>query len=118
MIHIPDSIFPLNDAGQPVCPKCCKVLKGCTCPSGEPPPKKAAAFTPYIRLEKSGRQGKSVTVIRRLPGDEKVLKELARELKARTASGGTYYIGEDGGTIEVQGDHQAAVRKLLETWRA
>jgi translation initiation factor 1 len=114
MIHIPDSIFPLNDAGQPVCPKCRKVIRECTCPSGEPPPRKALPFTPYIRLEKSGRQGKSVTVVRRLPRDEGFLKQLARRLKAETASGGTYYIGEDGGTIEVQGDHQAAVRKALE----
>jgi translation initiation factor 1 len=114
MINIPDSIFPLNAAGQPVCPKCRKVLKECDCPGGiEPELKKKVPFRPYIRLEKSGRQGKSVTVIRRLPRDEATLRKLARELKLETASGGTYYVDGEGGTIEIQGDHQAAARKVL-----
>jgi translation initiation factor 1 len=113
MIDIPDSIFPLNAAGQPVCPKCRKVLKECDCPGITPKPKKTVPFKPYIRLEKSGRQGKTVTVIRRLPRDEQCLIQLARELKVKTGSGGTYYIGEDGGTIEIQGDHQDTARKVL-----
>jgi translation initiation factor 1 len=113
MIDIPDSIFPLNSAGQPVCPRCRKVLKECDCPGITPGPKKTAPFRPYIRLEKFGRQGKSVTVIRRLPKDEACLRRLAKDLKVKTGSGGTYYIGEDGGVIEIQGDHQEAARNVL-----
>jgi len=113
MINIPDSIFPLNSAGQPVCPKCRKVLKECDCPGIEPVPKKPVSFRPYIRLEKSGRQGKSVTVIRRLPRDEATLRKLAKELKVQTASGGTFYVDGEGGTIEIQGDHQETARKVL-----
>jgi translation initiation factor 1 len=113
MINIPDSIFPLNSAGQPVCPKCRKVLKECDCPGITPEPKKTAPLKPYIRLEKSGRQGKTVTLIRRLPMDEAYLRQLAKELKVQTGSGGTYYVDGEGGIIEIQGDHQEAARKVL-----
>jgi translation initiation factor 1 len=118
MIDIPDAVFPTNDQGQAICPKCRRVVKECTCPVWEPATPKPAAGdrgfgNVYIRLEKSGRSGKTVTVIRRLAVEEKFLSELERALKKKTGSGGTHYVEEDGGTIEIQGDKEKAVREFF-----
>ena len=36
MIDIPDSVFPSNTNGDPICPKCRKDLTLCDCPSFDP----------------------------------------------------------------------------------
>lgn len=121
MIDIPDSILPKNDQGQTVCPRCRNVASACTCPAPEPARPKTSAGpglgNVYVRLEKSGRSGKAVTVVRRLPADENLLAALARELKMKAGCGGTYYIGEDGGTIELQGDRQRSARDFFKNKR-
>lgn len=64
---------------------------------------------PKIRLEK--RVGKAVTVIAGLHTyGEKKLDEIARELKTTLGTGGTV----KGGTIEIQGDKVAAVKKWFD----
>ena len=62
-----------------------------------------------LRLEKSGRGGKEVTVIDGLPRNEALLAELARELKRALGTGGA--VRES--TVEIQGDRREAVRAKL-----
>lgn len=113
MIDIPDSIFPKDEQGNMLCPKCLKGLKDCVCPSFEPPKPKAKRVNPMIRLDKSGRRGKLVTVIRNLPNDEPFLKDLAKTLKVKTGSGGTSYLSDEGGVVEIQGDHRAVLANFF-----
>ena len=113
MIHIPDSIFPKDTQGNPVCPKCRKLLKDCDCPSFDPTKPKMDLFKPTIKLDRSDRQGKKVTMIQGLPADEAYLKELSKTLKVKTGSGGTTYVSEGFGVIEIQGDHRKTIEKIL-----
>lgn len=113
MIDIPDSIFPTDGEGNIICPKCRFCLSGCTCPSWQPRVPRQAKLTPQLRLDKSGRKGKVVTLIEKLPGDEYLLRDLSKGIKAKTASGGTYYCDADQGTIEIQGDHLKTIRAFL-----
>jgi translation initiation factor 1 len=113
MIHIPDSIFPQDTNGRPVCPKCKKLLAACTCLGSPPVMQQWPKFTPKVRLDTSGRKGKVVTMIEGLPRNEKYLKDLAKHLKSKTGSGGTFYFAESGGTIEIQGDHQQIITQIL-----
>jgi translation initiation factor 1 len=115
MIHIPDSIFPKDALGNPVCPKCSKQLKDCSCPSFDPTKPKMDLFKPVIKLDKSNRHGKKVTLIQGLPTDENYLKELSKTLKIKTGSGGTSYVSEGFGIIEVQGDHRKIVERILKS---
>ena len=116
MINIPDSIFPKDSAGKSICPKCQKSVDACSCPSGEAPKKKIIEIklNPKIRIEKSGRKGKVVTMIEGLPRNEHLLKKLAKELKSKTGSGGTHYFAESFGVIEIQGDHQDTIRAFFQ----
>ena len=65
-----------------VCPTCGWPADNCKCSSSfardEPVPAKPTA---KLRMEKSGRGGKTVTVIYDLPRNAPFLKELAQELK-------------------------------------
>ncbi len=66
-----------------------------------------------LRLETANRAGKPVTVIDKLPPTEKFLEGLARKLKNRCGSGGTYRTGHPFGRIEIQGDKREMIRKVL-----
>ncbi len=113
MINIPDSVFPKDAEGNFLCPQCQKKISLCGCPAYEPPKPKARAITPIIRLDKSGRKGKIVTVIKNLPRDDAYLKNLAKTIKMKTGSGGTSYVSDEGGVIEIQGDHALTIKLLL-----
>ena len=113
MIHIPDSIFPKDALGNPVCPKCKKLLKACDCPSFDPTKPKMDLFKPTIRLDKTDRHGKIVTLVQGLPSNETYLKELSKTLKVKTGSGGTFYVAGGFGVIEIQGDHRKMIEKIL-----
>jgi translation initiation factor 1 len=114
MIDIPDFVYPKDPDGNALCPRCKKLVAQCDCPSSEPPKPKSQSIKPSVRLDKSGRRGKVVTLIRALPRNEKYLKDLAKELKVKTGSGGTFYLDEDGGAIELQGDHKKIVMEFLQ----
>ncbi|MCZ7557165.1 MAG: translation initiation factor [Bacteroidia bacterium] len=58
-----------------------------------------------IQLEKKGRKGKGVTVVKGFFHTTADLEQFARELKTRCGSGGT--VKND--TIEIQGDHRETV---------
>ena len=109
MIDIPDFVYPKDSSGNALCPRCHNLVAQCSCPSGEAKKPKAAVIKPSIRLDKSGRRGKVVTLIGALPRNESYLKDLAKKLKVKTGSGGTFYLTEDGGVVEIQGNHKDAV---------
>lgn len=56
----------------------------------------------HVQLEKKGRKGKGVTVVKGFFHTRQDLQDFARELKARCGAGGT--VKDD--TIEIQGDHR------------
>jgi len=61
-----------------------------------------------VSRETGGRGGKTVTVVRGLPGGD--LDGVASELKRRCGSGGAV----KAGTVELQGDHREKAVELLE----
>jgi translation initiation factor 1 len=65
--------------------------------------------TAKLRIERSGRKGKTVTVVDGLPRNQGFLQDLAKELKTACGTGGTAL--ED--RVEVQGDHRDKVRDRL-----
>jgi translation initiation factor 1 len=72
-------------------------------------------FVAVLRIEKSGRGGKTVTVIDQLPKQEIFLRELTSELKKKCGSGGTYSTAGKEGLIEIQGDKRELIKELLTT---
>lgn len=91
------------------CPRCRELVSECTCRRDE---KKPAAVKAALRIEKSGRAGKAVTVIDGLPKIESFLSELAGFLKSRLGAGGKYGYGPRGGFIEIQGEKKDQIRTL------
>ncbi|MBF0570471.1 MAG: translation initiation factor [Candidatus Omnitrophica bacterium] len=113
MIDIPDFVYPKDSKGKALCPRCKKLVAQCDCPFFEGAKPKSQLIKPSIRLDKSGRRGKVVTLIGALPHSEEYLKNLAKELKVKTGTGGTFYLAEDGGVVELQGDHKEVVAQYF-----
>jgi translation initiation factor 1 len=63
--------------------------------------------TAFLRREKKGRKGKTVSLISNLKGD---LKSLQKELQKKCASGGAL----KKGTIEIQGDQFNKIKSVLQ----
>jgi translation initiation factor 1 len=91
-----------------ICARCGWPEHDCRCASGleEPLPEKIAA---RLRIERSGRRGKTVTVVDGLPRNRSFLKALAKDLKRACGTGGTAV--EAG--VEIQGDHRERIREML-----
>lgn len=94
------------------CPKCKELLSECTCP--EETDINEVKITPVLRIEKSGRHGKTVTVIDKLPRSETYVKELTSTLKKKCGSGGTYQLTQKDAFIEIQGDKRELIRAYFE----
>lgn len=96
-----------TDKGR-LCAKCGWPEKDCRCAASldQPVPEKVTA---RLRIERSGRKGKTVTVVDGLPSNDTLLADLASELKKACGSGGT----ATGSTVEIQGDHRDKVRGVL-----
>lgn len=92
------------------CPKCRELLESCVCRKDDTA---EAKYSAVLRIEKSGRGGKVVTVVDGFPRIEQLLRNLEKDLKARCGSGGTYGYGERFGYIEIQGDKREMIRKVL-----
>ena len=94
-----------------ICPKCGWPISDCKCSSqfarDQPVPAKVVA---KLRVEKSGRGGKTVTVVYDLPNNQTFLKELASELKRACGAGGA--VTEN--TVEIQGDLRDRIRAALQ----
>jgi translation initiation factor 1 len=91
------------------CPKCKELKAACTC---APEVEIKGKISAVLRIEKQGRGGKTVTVVDRLPKQEKFLKDLTTELKKKCGSGGTHRM-EEFGIVEIQGDKREILRPLL-----
>jgi len=90
------------------CPICKELVAGCSC---VPPERVAPGLTIRLRIEKSGRGGKEVTVLYQLPNNAEFLKELASKLKKACGTGGT----AKETSVELQGDYRERLRQLLPT---
>lgn len=63
-----------------------------------------------VFMEKKGRGGKTVTIVKGFIGNEEDLKELGRLLKSRCGVGGSAKESE----IIIQGDHRVKVIEILQ----
>ena len=91
------------------CPTCGWPIDNCQCSSraaSETVPDKIVA---KLRMEKTGRGGKTVTVIYDLPNNAAFLKDLCSELKKACGVGGAVAAN----TIELQGEQRERIRTLL-----
>lgn len=99
-----------STSGGRLCPTCGWPEANCHCSSqfarDAAVPAKVVA---KLRLEKSGRGGKAVTVVYDLPQNAAFLKDLAGELKRACGVGGA--VADD--TVEIQGDQRERLRPLL-----
>ena len=62
-----------------------------------------------VEATRSGRKGKTVTVVRGFQASSTTLTELLKHLKAQCGSGGTL----KADTIEIQGDHKQKIVQIL-----
>lgn len=100
-------VYSTDPALNRRCERCKNLVVSCTCAPVEKvvtPPTVAK-----MRLEKSGRGGKSVTVIFDLPNDPDWLKTLSGQLKKVCGVGGTF----GPGRVEIQGDQREKLRDAL-----
>lgn len=101
-------VYSTQTSGK--CPVCGWPQRDCQCSdrrrADEPVSGRIVA---KLRMEKTGRGGKTVTVVYGLPENDAFLKELSQELKRACSTGGTVV---DGG-IELQGDVRERVRAIL-----
>jgi translation initiation factor 1 len=72
------------------------------------PPEVPSDGVVRVFREKGGRRGKTVTVVRGLPGGD--LEAVASDLKRQCGSGGAV----KHGAVEIQGDHREKVAARLE----
>ncbi|MBD3223498.1 MAG: translation initiation factor [Caldithrix sp.] len=63
--------------------------------------------TVYIELDRKGRAGKNVTLVKGLSGN---LKSLKKDLQKECGSGGSV----KSGNIEIQGDHKEHIGQFLQ----
>ena len=100
-----------STASGSICPTCGWPTRDCKCSSQfAREPSVPAKIVAKLRVEKSGRGGKTVTVIDDLPNNQPFLKELAGELKRACGAGGA--VVENG--VEIQGDLRDRIRAVLE----
>ncbi len=104
-------LFDGSSLEQPVtCPACDKAQADCDCPRD----RSGAVCLPKdqeARVRREKRRGKWVTVVTGLDASATDLKKLAKDLKAKCASGGS--VTDDG--VEVQGDHRDKVVAYLKS---
>lgn len=62
-----------------------------------------------VKIDRSGRRGKTVTMITNIQHNPQVIEDLEKKLKQQCGAGGTSY----GKTIEIQGEHVDKVKSYL-----
>lgn len=90
-----------------MCPDCRQPVAACQCRSRKAPDGDGVV---RVSRETKGRKGKGVTLITGIPLEEKELKALAKQLKARCGVGGTVREG----IVEIQGDQRDVLVPLLQ----
>ena len=104
-------VYSTDPALNKKCARCRELVSECTCPPEME--LRSNNFTAVLRIEKSGRGGKTVTVIDGLPKLNVFLKDLTQKLKNACGSGGTFRMDGKEGLIEIQGDKRELIRKFL-----
>jgi translation initiation factor 1 len=94
-----------TDPDFKLCPRCQRYPCRCPQPRSLPPREQTAS----LHLEKKGRGGKTVTIIRGLQLSPEDLKSLGKTLKTACGTGGTLKDGD----IEIQGDHRQKIAEKL-----
>lgn len=94
-----------------VCPQCGWPANDCRCASQRPAEDEPvpARIVFKLRVERTGRGGKTVTVIDGFPRNAPFAEALAQELKRSCGTGGALR----DGALELQGDLRDRVRELL-----
>jgi translation initiation factor 1 len=87
-----------------LCPRCGR--DPCVCDKIDMPARQQVA---YVKRDRKGRAGKTVTVIYGLQHTPATFKELLTALKETCGAGGTFKDGE----IEIQGDQREKVAEKL-----
>ena len=110
MAKPPQRLVYTSHTGR-VCPRCGWPATDCRCASqsaaGNEPVPERIVFK--LRIEKTGRGGKTVTVIDGLPRNASFAAALAQELKRGCGTGGALR----DGAVELQGDLRDRARELL-----
>lgn len=111
--HDPTTVYSSEHGRH--CPHCGLPEKKCVCranPRGDRSVRNAEGDG-VVRVGRTskGRGGKTITEVRGVQLPEAELRELAKALKRRCATGGAL----KDGVIEIQGDHRDALVALLET---
>ena len=86
-----------------MCPSCRRPIRQCACRAASTPAPSGSKIR--VVLDRKGRAGKGVTVVRGLPLESAALGALGKQLRAACGSGGTV----KDGNVEVQGDHRDRV---------
>ena len=100
------SVTVFTTASGRHCPNCGLPVSDCACARSD-----GAAAAQWkdgivrVRREKQGRGGKTVTVVRNIPGAPDEIKRHAAALKKRLGTGGS----EKNRAVEIQGDHVDSV---------
>lgn len=93
------------------CPKCGWPQKNCQCSTRRADNARIPdRITAKLRIEKSGRGGKTVTVVYGLPENSAFLKDLSQKLKRACGVGGTVA----DASVELQGDVRDRARSVLQ----
>lgn len=89
------------------CPECGHPKSSCSC--GQKKIKVPNDGVVRIARQTKGRKGAGVSLVTGIPLEGNDLKKLAKKLKQKCGTGGTI----KSGTIEIQGDHRAALQAEL-----
>ena len=90
-----------------MCPKCSKPISRCKCKLKKSSPIKDGIIR--VSRETKGRKGKGMTLVSGASVTLDELKQLAKHLKQKCATGGSV----KDGVIEIQGDHRDLVVEEL-----
>jgi translation initiation factor 1 len=92
-----------------ICPECGKPFDHCHGRHQAIDEAVPARVVAKLRMERTGRGGKTVTVIDGLPRNAAFLKQLCQDLKRAAGCGGAV----QDGAVELQGDLRERVREIL-----
>jgi translation initiation factor 1 len=102
-------VYSTDPRPEKRCSDCNKSERECVCKQAPLPIGKNYC----VRIEKKGRGGKVVTLVEKLPPHEATLDKICKFLKKRLGAGGTYYISDDMGVVEIQGERRSEILDLL-----
>ena len=100
----PRIVYSTDPEAVSACPRCGR--EPCVCNTVDLPPK---GQTAYVKRERKGRAGKTVTTVYGLQHTSSTFRDLLRTLKTHCGAGGT--VREDG--LEIQGDHRERIAEKL-----